>query len=98
MFEHPVYGEPISSYEVISNQSKDRKYLVCFGEVNWGDDRESEYAVYIRVLTMKDGIWRDQNSLPHFLVNIGEDGKSDFDRVHEKMESLKKDHLSKHHY
>lgn len=98
MFEHPVYSEPISFYEVLSNQNKDRKYHVCFGEVKWSNTNESEYAVYIRVLLFTEGTWHYQTNLSHFLVNIAEDGKSDFDHVLEKLQLLKTKYLSATHY
>lgn len=98
MYEHPVYSEPISLFEVVSNQTNNRKYQVCFGEIKWDKNEESEYAVYIRVLISSGGIWYYQNNLSHVLVNIGEDGKSDFDNVLEKLQLLKAKYLSELHY
>lgn len=98
MYEYPVYSEPISFCEVISNQTNNRKYHVCFGEIKWDENGESEYAVYIKVLISSAGIWHCQNNLSHVLVNIGEDGKSDFDNVLEKLQLLKAKYLSELHY
>lgn len=93
MYGNPVYKKPIHFYEVKSNQSNGRKYRVCFGEVDWGKNEETEYAVYIRVLLLKSGKWQYQNYTAHILVKPGQDGKSDFDNVMEKMELLKKEYL-----
>lgn len=98
MSKQPVYSEPIHFYEVISNQNDKRKYQVCFGEVSWEEGKESEYAVYIRVLTFSEGNWHYQNNLSHFLVNIAEDGKSDFDNIMNKLQLMKEKYLSEPHY
>lgn len=94
MCEIPVYKKPIVAYEVKSNQSKARKYEVCFGEVDWGRNGETEYAVYIRILLYNNGNWQYMNYPAHILVIPGEDGKSDFDNVNEKIQLIKNEYLS----
>lgn len=98
MSKHPIYSEPISLYEILSNQSNNRKYHVCFGEVQWEENQESEYAVYVRTLKLSGESWHYQKNLSHMLVNIGEDGKSDFDNILEKLQLLKSTYLSESHY
>ncbi|MEK3909614.1 hypothetical protein [Oceanobacillus sp. FSL W7-1309] len=89
----PVYKTPIEEYTVVSNQSKTRYYKVCFGEVDWGRNGETEYAVYVRVVLLKYGQMQYQNYAAHILVAPGEDGRSDLDNVMEKIELLRKKHL-----
>lgn len=90
----PVYKRPIDEHTVVSNQSKTRLYKVCFGEVDWGRNGETEYAVYVRIVLLKDGQMQYQSYAAHILVTPGEDGRSDLDNVIEKMELLRKEHLS----
>jgi hypothetical protein len=90
----PVYRKPIEEYTVVSNQSKTRQYKVCFGEVDWGRNGETEYAVYVRIVLIKNGVAEYQNYAAHILVTPGEDGRSDLDNVMEKIELLRKKHLS----
>ncbi|AKL96159.1 hypothetical protein CACET_c27140 [Clostridium aceticum] len=94
MSEVPVYREPKVTYEIKSNQSKTRKYKVCFGEVDWGRNGETEYAVYTRVQLFKNGGWQYMNYPVHILVIPGKDGKSDFDNVMEKMDLIRKNFLA----
>jgi len=94
MAEIPVYRKPVVSYEVKSNQSKTRKYEVCFGEVDWRRNGETEYAVYTRILLFKEGKWQYMNYPAHILVIPDQDGKSDFDNVMEKMDLIRKNHLT----
>jgi len=94
MFEFPVYREPVGVYEVMSNQSKTRKYEVSFVEVDWGKNGETEYAAYTRILLFNDRHWQYQNYTAHVLVTPGQDGKSDFDNVMEKMELIRKEYLN----
>lgn len=90
----PVYKKPMVSHGVMSNQSKTRKYEVCFGEVDWGKNGETEYAVYTRILLSNDGHWQPQRYPAHVLVIPGQDGKSDYDNVMEKMELIRKEYLT----
>lgn len=90
----PVYKKPIAEHTVVSNQSKTRHYKVCFGEVDWGRNGETELAVYVRVVLLKNGHMQYQNYAAHILVTPGEDGGSDLDIVLEKIELLRKQHLS----
>lgn len=94
MLEIPVYKKPEVAYDVESNQSKTRKYEVCFGEVDWGKNGETEYVVYTRILLRNNGKWQYMNYPAHILVIHGQDGKSDFDNVMEKMELIKREYLS----
>lgn len=93
MSDFPVYRKPVVAYEVKSNQSKTRKYEVSFGEVDWGKNGETEYAVYIRILLFHNGQWEYQRYPAHVLVTPGQDGKSDLDNVMEKMEVIRKEYL-----
>lgn len=91
----PVYKKPEVTYDVKSNQSRTRKYEVSFGEVDWGKNGETEYAVYTRILLIKEGQWQYQYYPAHILVTPGQDGKSDFDNVMEKIELIRKNYLTK---
>jgi hypothetical protein len=71
-----------------------RPYSTRFGEVDRGRNGETEYAVYVRIVLLKDGQMQYQNYAAHILVAPGEDGRSDLDNVMEKMELLRKEHLS----
>lgn len=92
MSEFPVYREPMVAHDVMSNQSKTRKYEVSFGGVDWGRNGETEFAVYIRISLFKDGHWQYQNYPAHVLVTPGQDGKSDYDNVMEKMELIRQEY------
>lgn len=94
MMKLPVYRKPVETFEVMSNQSNSRKYEVSFGEVDWGKNGQTEYAVYNLVLLLKDGRWQPQYYAAHILVMPGDDGKSDFDKVMEKMNQLKAEFLT----
>lgn len=94
MNDFPVYKEPISVREVTSNQSKLRMYHVCFGEVDWGKNGNTEYAIYIRVLLLKNRNWHYQNYPAHILVTPDHNGNSDFDNIMEELNFLKNEHLS----
>ncbi|WP_062105431.1 hypothetical protein [Bacillus niameyensis] len=72
---------PIEERTVVSNQSKTRMYKVDFGKVHWGRNGETEYAVYIRVVLLKNGQMRYKNYAAYILVTPGKDGKSDLDNV-----------------
>lgn len=53
----PVYKESFKSYKIKSNQSKGRMYEVAFGEVDWGRNGETEFAIFCRIFLMKNGKW-----------------------------------------
>ena len=90
-----VYKKPVVVYDVMSNQSETRKYEVGYGEVDWRQNGETEYALYTRILILSNKGWRYKKYPAHVLVVTGQDGKSDFDNVMEKMELIKKNYLSK---
>lgn len=89
----PVYRKPIAEYTVVSNQSRTRHYKVCFGEVDWGRNGETEFVVYTRIVLIKNGEPEFQNYAAHILVTPGEDGRSDLENVLEKIELVKVEHL-----
>ncbi|WP_018923563.1 hypothetical protein [Salsuginibacillus kocurii] len=93
MNENPVYKDPLSKHIVSSNQNKGRQYHICFGEVDWGKNGETEYAVYVRICLFKEGIWQYQNYPAHILVTPGEDERSDLDNVMDKINELKREYL-----
>lgn len=91
----PVYPSIKKSYRVSSNQSKSRMYEVCFGKVDWGKNGHTKDAVFTRILLLKEQKWQPQNYPAHMLVTPGNDGKSDFDNVMDKIEMLRKEYLFK---
>lgn len=64
---------------------------VCFGEVDWGRNGETEYAAYVRVVLLKNGQILYPNYTAHLLVTPEEDGRRDFDYVIDKMRAIKKE-------
>ncbi|MBU8906513.1 hypothetical protein [Desertibacillus haloalkaliphilus] len=88
-----VHKEPIDFIEVYAPQhSADSYYRVCYGEVDWREDGQTEHAIYV---LMRYGTTINYRRVAHILTtpNPSEpNGLSDLDKVLAAIQKLKARH------
>lgn len=86
--ENKVYTH-IKKYVVNSMHNDTTNYLVCYGYVDWNKDGNLKPAIY--VLMEYKGYIKYYNP-PHILTMKDKYGKSDLDKVLEKINLLKEEY------
>lgn len=83
-----VYNH-IKKYVVPSMHNDTTNYLVCYGYVDWNKDGDLKPAIY--VLMEYKGYIKYSNP-PHILTIKDKKGKSDLDKVLEKIDLLREEY------
>lgn len=83
--DNKVYNN-IEVYSIESMHSNTTNYLVCYGYVDWLKNADLKPAIYI--LMEYRGYIKYDNP-PHILTIKDEHGRSDLDKVLEKVELLR---------
>lgn len=78
----------VKQYRIQSMHSETTNYLVCYGYVDWDRNGDLRPAIYT-LMEYKDFIKYDNP--PHILTVLGEDGRSDLDKVLEKINLLREE-------
>lgn len=84
-----VYMESVDEIIVPSTAGKYRTYSVRVGEVCWNKNGDFSPAVY--VVVKYNGV-EQYDIPPHFLLEPDSEGHSDFEKVMQAMQILKKRH------